>query len=449
MKRKGTLLVVDDEPYVLESLAFLLDRNGYRVRTAPGAAEALKESLLDGIDLAITDLRMPGLDGLGLLRSLTERHPGLPVVILTAHATVPTAVECVRAGAADFLQKPADPDKLLLVVERVLEEARRRRELAYLRADRGTGGRRQPVGSSQAWRKVVEMAKVAAPTDASVLILGESGTGKEEVARLIHRSGPRAERAFVRVNCAAIPVELFESEFFGHRKGAFTGAFDDREGRFRVADKGSLLLDEIALMPLAAQAKVLRTLEDGLFERVGETQSTAVDVRIIAATNADLAKEVEGGSFRRDLYYRLNVLTIEIPPLRERKADIDDLAHAFAEEFIERTGKAIEGIEEETLEALRSYHWPGNARELRNVIERAVILETEGRIRATSLPREVLGDARPSSDLNLRQGLAAEERRLLEEALRVAGGVRREAARLLGIDERNMSYFLKKHDLFR
>lgn len=444
-KKRGTLLIVDDEPYVRESLALLLERNGYRVRSAAGAEEALRQSLLEGVDLAIADLRLGEDDGVSLLKSLRERAPALPVVMLTAHGTVPKAVECIRAGAADFLEKPADPDKLLLVIERVLEETRLKRELHYLRSEPGSG--RQPVGVSEAWQQVLELVRAAAPTDAGVLILGESGTGKEEVARLIHRQSGRADRSFVRVNCAAVPVELFESEFFGHRKGAFTGAFSDRDGRFRVADRGTLLLDEIALMPLAAQAKVLRVLEDGLFERVGDTHPTQADVRVVASTNADLQLETEEGRFRQDLYYRLNVMTIEIPPLRERKEDVVVLASSFLKDFSSRLGKRIKAFEPETLAVLHSYRWPGNVRELRNAVERAVILEETEKIRPASLPLQIREVPAPRNTLNLRQALAAEERRLLREALRVANGVRREAARLLGIDERNMSYFLKKHDL--
>lgn len=447
MKRKGTLLVVDDEPYVRESLAFALERSGYRVRAAGGAAEALEGNLLEGVDLAVVDLRMPDRDGVSLLRSLRESRPDLPVIMLTAHGTVPAAVECLKAGAADFLQKPADPEKLGLAVERALEEGRLKREVAYLRSSGFPAGG-GPVGESAAWKRVLEMVAAAAPTDASVLLLGESGVGKEVVARLIHERSPRADRPFVRVNCAAIPMELFESEFFGHRKGSFTGASEDRDGRFRVADRGTLLLDEIALMPAAAQAKVLRVLEDGLFERVGDTHPTQADVRVIASTNAPLAKEVEAGRFRLDLYYRLNVLTIEVPPLRERPEDVAVLAGVFAAEFARRLGKEIEGVAPETLQTLRRYDWPGNVRELRNVIERAVILEPGRQLSPASLPDRLAGGAPPVvSTLNLRKAVAAEERRVLKEALRRCNGVRRQAARLLGIDERNMSYFMKKHDL--
>jgi transcriptional regulator with GAF, ATPase, and Fis domain len=310
---------------------------------------------------------------------------------------------------------------------------------------------------------VTQIVDIAAPTDTSVLLLGESGTGKEEVAQLIHRRSSRSEGAFVRVNCAAIPTELFESEFFGHRKGAFTGAVSDRVGRFRVAHRGTLFLDEINSLPPIAQAKVLRVLQDGSFERVGDSLPTTVDVRLICASNADLAVEVDAGRFRPDLYYRINVMTIHMPPLRERVADIPVLARAFVDEFSSRLGKNVRDMEPDVLEALCVYRWPGNVRELRNVIERGVLLESTTTLRLASLPGDLarartmpmtnshpIDQANQNSSnkpLTLRAGLAAEERRILEEALRRSNSVRREAARILGIDERNLSYFLKKHGI--
>lgn len=451
MRGKGTVLIVDDEAYVRDSLAAVLTRRGFSVRLAGGFDEALAARALDGADVVLTDLKMPGKDGLALLRRLAEVEPGLPVVVLTGHGTVPSAVECMQAGAADYLLKPADPQKLVMVLERAMGTSRMRRELEYLR-DAGDGLRRQePLGVSAAWREVLRMAEIAAPTDTSVLILGESGTGKEEVAQLLHRRSRRAAGPFVGVNCAAIPTELFESEFFGHRRGAFTGAVADRVGRFRVAHQGTLFLDEINSLPPVAQAKVLRVLQDGVFERVGDSRPTVVDVRLICATNADLAGEVEAGRFRADLYYRINVLTLHIPPLRERREDIPVLAQAFLEEFSARLGKRVRVIHPEALAALDAYSWPGNVRELRNVMERGVLLEETDQLLPSSLPPEITGGrpGRQETGLNLRQSLLAEERRLLGEALRQAGGVRRQAARLLGIDERNLAYFLKKHGLGR
>ncbi|MGH9341479.1 MAG: sigma-54-dependent transcriptional regulator [Acidobacteriota bacterium] len=452
MKAQGTILIVDDEEYVRDSLATVLQRRGYLVRTAAEPAEALKQESLEGLDAVITDLRMPGGDGLQLLSSLMKKERDLPVIVLTGHGSVPSAVECMKAGAYDYVQKPAEPQQLAMILERALKENRMERELRYLRSGAGAGiGHKEPLGVSPGWREVVELAEAAAPTDSSILLLGESGVGKDEVAKLIHRKSLRATKAFVRVNCAAIPVDLFESEFFGHRKGAFTGALSDRDGRFRVAHGGTLMMDEIACMPEAAQAKVLRVLQDGIFERVGDSRPTTVDVRLIAATNCDLEEEIEAGRFRRDLYYRINVIKITLPPLRERRADIEVLAGAFLDEFASRLGKSVRGFEPDTLEILQGYDWPGNVRELRNVIERAVLLERGQELSFPSLPANLRREAPDGGEpgLNLRGRLAAEERRVLEQALQLADGVRREAARLLGIDERNLSYFLKKHSLNR
>ncbi len=441
---------MDDEPYVRDSLATVLRRGGYTVRTAGSAQAALQPDILEGLDALITDLRMPGEDGLKLLRALSEAEPGLPVIVLTGHGTVPSAVECIKAGAFDYLLKPVRPEILALIVERALSQSTTSRELEYLRSRAGRSASRPgPIGVSAGWRQVTELVAVAAPADTTVLLLGESGTGKEEVAQLLHAKSPRARGPFVRVNCAAISMDLFESEFFGHRRGAFTGADADRHGRFRVAHRGTLLMDEISSMPEQAQAKVLRVLQDGVFERVGESHPTVVDVRIIAASNADLEAEVEACRFRPDLFYRINVMTIRIPPLRERREDIPVLATAFLGEFAARFRKSINSLHPDTLAILESYHWPGNVRELRNVIERAVLLEKTGRILPSSLPfdRRSGPERVVDRDLNLRSALSAEEKRTLIEALRRARGVRREAARLLGIDARNLGYFLRKHGL--
>lgn len=445
---RGTLLVVDDESYVRDSLAALLEDRGFRVRTAASVREALEERRLHGVDAVLTDLKMPQADGLDLVRALHESHPGLPVVVLTAFGTVRSAVECVRAGASDYLLKPTDPDELTLVIDRALSESRRRRELDYLRSGAGSlPKRREPLGVSRRWREVLSLVETAAPADTTVLLLGETGTGKEEVARLIHRKSARAEGAFVAVNCAAVPETLFESEFFGHRKGAFTGAVADREGRFRVAHGGTLLLDEVDALPPAAQAKVLRVLEEGSFDRVGDSEPTFVDVRVICASNADLKAKVEEGTLRADLYYRIHVFEIPLPPLRERREDISVLATAFVEEFASRLGKPVRGVAAETLKTLEGYGWPGNIRELRNVLERAVLLEQGEELRPDSLPLDLEADDDTRAPETLREALVAEEKRLLVEALRDADGVRREAARRLGIDERNMAYYLRKHGL--
>jgi two-component system response regulator HydG len=462
---RGSLLIVEDEAYVRDSLASLLERRGFAVAVAGSVEEVLAARRWEGVDLVLSDLKLPGRSGRDLVGELAPDGP--PVVVLTGHGTVSSAVECMRAGAADYLLKPVDADELVLVVERALESRRLAREVRYLRRAAGTDGRGEPVGVSAAWQAVVAMMRLAAPATTPVLLAGESGTGKEEAARLLHRLSPRAAGPFVSVNCAAIPVELFESEFFGHRRGAFTGATADRDGRFQVAHRGTLFLDEVDALPPLAQAKILRVLQDGTFERVGESRPTTVDVRLVCATNADLPAEVAAGRFRTDLYYRVNVLTVPVPPLRERPEDIEPLARGFVAELSARLGKRVTGLGPGTVEALTAYPWPGNVRELKNVLERAVLLETASELQPSSLllrPASVAASgtaspaaARPGeaaaagaddgSDLHLRTHLLRTERRLLEQALARAGGVKRHAAALLGIDERNLGYFLKKHGL--
>ncbi|HEX4954972.1 MAG TPA: sigma-54 dependent transcriptional regulator [Thermoanaerobaculia bacterium] len=455
---KGTVLIVDDEPYVRDSLAAVLKRRDFRVRTASGSREVLEAGMLSGVDVVLSDLRLVGEDGHDLLRQVAAREPNLPVVVLTGHGTVTSAVECMKAGAWDYLLKPADPEELVLVLTRALEGSSAQRELAYLRKAAGTpDDSERPLGVSAAWRQVLELAEIAAPVDTPVLILGESGTGKEVVARYLHSRSARSRGAFVSVNCGAIPAELFESEFFGHRRGAFTGAIEDRDGRFRIAHRGTLFLDEINSLPAVAQAKVLRVLQDGTFERVGDSHPTTVDVRLICASNADLEHEVESGRFRRDLFYRVNVLTITIPPLRERPEDVPVLAAAFLEELSRKLRKPVTGIAPATVEWLIAYAWPGNVRELKNVVERGILLERSEVLTPESLPlalrrplsERVIAAAPLPEDLTLRANLSLVEQRLLQEALNRSGGVKREAARLLGIDERNLAYFLKKHGLMK
>jgi DNA-binding NtrC family response regulator len=443
---KGTLLVVEDEAYVRESLASVLERRGYAVTTSASVEEALSRRQHEGVDLVLTDLKLPGESGLALVQHLAAGGP--PVVVLTGHGTVASAVECIKAGAADYLLKPVDPDELVLVVERALANRRLAREVDYLRGQ-GRGAAAEPVGVSAGWRDVVAMLEVAAPVPTPVLLVGESGTGKEEAARLLHRLSPRARGPFVTVNCAAIPLELFESEFFGHRRGAFTGAIADREGRFQVAHGGTLLLDEVDSLPGMAQAKILRVLQDGTFERVGESRPTSVDVRLVCASNADLVAAVAAGRFRADLFYRINVMTLRVPPLRERREDIGPLADAFLAELAGRFGKPIRRIAAATYRRLEEYDWPGNVRELRNVIERGLLLERGEELSPASLlfPASQQPPLEDGTDLQLRPNLKRAERRLLERALTQSAGSKRQAAKLLGVDERNLGYFLRKHGL--
>jgi DNA-binding NtrC family response regulator len=445
MASRANLLLVEDEPYVRESIASWLERRGFAVTTSASVEEVVARRQHEGMDLVLTDLKLPGESGLDLVRRLAGDGP--PIVVLTGHGTVGSAVECMRAGAADYLVKPIDPEEMVLVVERALSARRLAREVSYLRAQDGAAP--EPVGNSPGWRQVVEMLEVAAPVPTPVLLVGETGTGKEVAARLLHRLSPRRNAPFVSVNCAAIPLELFESEFFGHRRGAFTGAIADREGRFQVAHGGTLLLDEVNSLPPMAQAKILRVLQDGTFERVGESRPSTVDVRLVCASNADLVNEVAAGRFRADLFYRINIMTLRIPPLRERREDIGPLAEVFLAELAGRFGKPIRGIAEATRRQLEGYEWPGNVRELRNVVERAVLLERTGELTPASLlfPASPAMAEGEDADLLLRPSLRRAERRLLERALAQAAGSTRQAARLLGIDERNLGYFLRKHGM--
>lgn len=454
---RGTVLLVDDEAYVRHSLATVLERHGFNVRTAEGLERALGDHDLEGIDALVSDLKMPGGDGLQLIERVRALDASTPIIVYTGHGSVASAVDCMRAGAVDYLQKPVDPDQMVLVLERAIEVSGERRQLHYLRERRQGGGDGDPLGVSPQWIESVDQARRVATTDAAVLLLGETGSGKGELAALIHRASPRARAACVEVACGAVPLELFEAEFFGHRKGAFTGAVEDREGRFRVAHRGTLFLDDVEALSPAAQAKVLRVLETGRFERVGDSRPTTVDVRLISASNSDLEAEVEAGRFREDLWFRINVMTIHVPPLRERPEDIPVLAEAFLERYARRLDRPVRGIDASGMERLLAYDWPGNVRELRNVIERAVLLTDGEVVDADLLPRESSRSGADSRDgtrgteeigaRDLRSRLLLEEKRILIEALHRSGGVRRHAARELGIDERNMSYYLKKHGL--
>ena len=450
-RARGRLLVVDDEDYVRRSLTELITSRGYEVEAATSGAQALEILAHTTVDVVLSDLSMPGMDGQELTVRIRELYPQLPVIILTGHGTIASAVACVRAGATDYLLKPADPGTLELALGRAMEAAALRREVDYLRHQSSSAeGDRQPVGESALWRSTMREVRAAAGSEATILLTGESGTGKEVVARLVHSISPRANGPFVRVNCAATPLEMWESEFFGHRRGAFTGAHGDRDGRFRLADGGTLLMDEIGAMPLEAQAKILRVLEDGRIERLGDHRPTEVDVRIVASTNSDLETDVEEHRFRQDLFYRLNVVRIHLPPLRDRVEDIPLLARYFVEDLSRRQGRRVPEISDEVRDELAAYSWPGNVRELRNVIERALILNPGGSLSLPDLPYTRARTPVPSNDpgsnsLNLREELSRRERDVLVEALRRSGGVRKEAARLLGIDQRNLPYYLKKH----
>jgi len=455
---RGRVLVVEDEAYVRTSIAEVLGERGYDVDLAASVADALASLGRTPVDVVLTDLKMPGADGLDLVKRMRHAYPLIPVVVLTGQGTIASAIECVRAGAADYILKPADPDALEVALDRALATRALQREVDYLRRS-DLPGDDPPVGRSRAWSQVMETARAVASSDATVLLLGESGTGKELVARLIHRSSRRTAGPYVRVNCAAIPMEMWESEFFGHRRGSFTGASADREGRFLLAHRGTLFMDEIGDMPLQAQAKILRVLQDGEFDRVGDERPTRVDVRVIAATNSDIDAAVADRRFRQDLFYRLNVVRIPLPPLRDRREDIPLLTELFVRQIAARLGQPPPRIAPEVHADLVAYSWPGNVRELRNVIERALILNPGPDLVSLDLP-PVAGlasttaaggapGAAPSgeNELNIRAVVARHERESIVEALRRSRGVRKEAARLLGIDQRNLAYYLRKHGI--
>ncbi|HXV60113.1 MAG TPA: sigma-54 dependent transcriptional regulator [Vicinamibacteria bacterium] len=448
MAHRGRVLVVEDEAYVRESLVAILNKRGFEAEPAGSVAEAADILARSPVDVVLSDLRMPEADGLELVRRFQVDYPELPVVILTGHGTVASAVACLRAGASDYVLKPVEPEALEVVIERAMSSRSLRRELLYLRKS-ASFGPSVPIGESAAWRRVMKMVDAAAAADSSVLLVGETGTGKELLARRIHAMSPRASQPFVKVNCAAVPLEMWESEFFGHRKGSFTGAASDREGRFQLAHGGTLLLDEIGAMPAAGQAKLLRVIQDGEFDRLGDTRPTRVDVRVIASTNSDLEAEVAKGTFRSDLFFRLNVLGIRVPPLRERPDDIPLLASYFVGEVSARLRRTAPALPLETLSRLRAYSWPGNVRELRNVLERALVLDPVGGLLDLDLLPAGGASAKSedSADLNLRSALARLERQLIQEALRRSRLTRKDAARLLGIDPRNLSYYLRKHGL--
>ncbi len=373
------ILVVDDEKNIRGSLEGILKDEGYRVRGVPSGEELLKQIAQTVPDLVILDVWLPGMDGLQALTELKRVHPELPVIMISGHGTVETAVKATRLGAYDFIEKPLSLEKTILAVRNALD--RQRLELENRALRQTLEQRYEIVGESPAIQGLRVQIQSAAPSHGRVLIRGESGTGKELIARAVHRQSLRADRPFVEVNCAAIPEELIESELFGHEKGAFTGATTKRRGKFDLADGGTIFLDEVGDMSLKTQAKVLRVLEEQTFERVGGSETLTVDVRVIAASNKSLEEEIRKGSFREDLFYRLNVIPFEIPPLRERKEDIPLLAVHFLRLFSQEYGKREKALSPEAMDLLLQHLWPGNARELRNVIERMVIMVAQDTIR--------------------------------------------------------------------
>jgi two-component system response regulator PilR (NtrC family) len=451
------IIVTDDERSMREFLEILLSKEGYSVRSAPGMGKAL--ALMDekAPDLVITDLKMKGGSGLDLLREIKSRSPEVEVVVITAFATNETAIEALKLGAYDYITKPFQVDEIRVVVQRALERQRLLRENLRMRTElTGRYDYGNLVGKSARMQEVYRLIEQVAPTRSNVLITGESGTGKELVARAVHLRSPRAEAAFVPIDCASIPPQLMESELFGYVKGAFTGATADRRGLFELADSGTVFLDEIAEVPAPVQVKLLRVLQERSVKRLGEGKDRPVDVRLIAATNRDIDEEVRKGNFRDDLFFRINVIRIQLPPLRERREDIPELVRHFASKVAGEEGQAEPVILTEAVKALSAYDFPGNVRELLNMVERAVALSGGRPIGPEVFEQELskqrptdgetLGDL-PEEGADLEGVLASVERRLLGQALRRANGVKKEAARLLGISFRSIRYRLLKHGL--
>ena len=449
------ILIVDDEPRFTEVYSMLLSDLGAEIATAGGGEEALAKARAERPDLVITDLSMPGMDGLQLLKAVREEMHDVPVVVATAHGSIESAVSAMRAGAFDYVTKPVEEETLVLTVKKALAFAGVLAENRALRRElESRYDMRSILGDSPEMIRALKMSGDVAKTDTTVLILGESGTGKELVARAVHFNSPRARGPFIPVNCAAIPETLLESELFGHEKGAFTGADRRREGRVEASTGGTLFLDEIGDMPLQLQSKILRLLQEKEFQRVGGREPIKADVRFLCATNRDLAKAVKEGKFREDLFYRIHVFPITLPPLRERGADVILLAKAFLKKYSREMGKQITQIARETQTLLTQYRWPGNIRELENVIERAIILCEGDTLTADSLPTEIRNDKPPGPEradgsrkfVLPNEGISLEEleRDLVVQALERTRFNQTRAARLLGLTRATLRYRIEK-----
>ena len=449
---RGHILVVDDEGSAREALDTLLEDSGYEVRTAPEGFKALGILEEWTCDILLTDLRMPIMDGVELIRKAQDLEGQLACIVMTAFGSIENAVEAMKAGADDYLTKPLNFEAVELLLERTMERIEMRRELDRLREEREAPQEMEEtettiVGNSPAMQQVVDMIDQVARSQATVLVTGASGTGKELVAQQIHEKSDRADGPFVRLHCAALSENLLESELFGHEKGAFTGATHQRKGRFEEADGGTLLLDEIGEIPEPTQVKLLRFLQQREFERVGGNETISVDVRIIAATNRDLEEAVRQGIFREDLYYRLNVINLQLPPLKARRDDIPLLARHFAAIYAEANDKEIDRITPEAMEALKSYDWPGNVRELENAVERATVLASNQTLTLDDLPND-LEESPFGRDSNVRiPGSTLEdiERYAILETYESTGGSTSEAADILDVSVRKIQYKLKEY----
>jgi len=437
---KAKLLIVDDEKHIREGLEKALTSDGYDVELASDGKQGLERIEEGDIDLVITDLKMPSISGEELMKEAVDRFPYLPIIILTGHGTIENAVQAMRNGAYDYLTKPLNIDKLSLIVNRALENSSLKRQYRELLNQlKKKYSFENIIGKSATMKKVFETIEQVAPSRANVLIYGESGTGKEMIADAIHHNSPRRDKPYIKVHCAALPETLLESELFGHEKGSFTGAIARKKGRFELANTGTIFLDEIGEISVQTQVKLLRVIQEREFERVGGEEPIKVDVRIISATNKELKEEIEKGSFREDLYYRLDVVSIHVPPLRERTDDIPLMVHKFIEEFASENNKEIEGITNGALQALMSYKWPGNVRELRNVIESIVVLTKSKVINEQDLPSYILAkDEKSSIKIPAGIDLAEAEKRIILFTLDNTGGNKTKASEILNIGRKTL-----------
>ena len=448
IRKTSTILVVEDDAENRAAMVKVLEAAEYKVLETDNGQQALDVINEENIDILVTDLRLPVMDGVELLKRAKAMGQDIEVIMITGHGTVEIAVEAIKEGAYDFITKPVKKAQLLRAVEKAAEKQYLSRENRDLRQQLSQSGSRRIIYASTEMRNITRMVEQVAPSTATILITGESGTGKEVIADAIHAASPRRQKPLIKVSCAALPDTLLESELFGYEKGAFTGANARKEGRFELADGGTLFLDEIGEVSPALQVKLLRVLQDGKFERLGATRTITADVRILAATNKDLHKEVEEKRFREDLFYRLNVINIRIPPLRDRKEDVQLLAMHFLKYYSDKNNKPIESFTEEAMLALSSYDWPGNVRELENAIERAVVFTNGKQIPLSVLPQGVSAFAESRHSLTFKIGtpLRELERKAIDITLHHTRGDKNMAARLLGIATRTIYRHLEKQD---
>jgi DNA-binding NtrC family response regulator len=451
-----TILIIDDEKSLLDLLTVVFKKEGYAVKSAQTAAGGFEILAKEDIDLVVTDIKMPGADGMDILRYARENLPDLPVILITAYGSIAQAVEALKSGALDYVVKPFDVEELKIIVGRGLAARRLKQENILLKRDlKDRYGFEQMIGKSRTMQEIYILIEKVGSTDSTVLITGESGTGKEMAARAVHLQGARRDHPFVSINCAALPENLLESELFGHVRGSFTGAVSDKKGMFELAQRGTLFLDEVGEMSPWTQVKLLRALQERKVRRVGGADEIPVDVRIIAATNQDLKKRILEGKFREELFYRLNVISVDMPPLRKRVEDIPLLIAHFLQKYCDKMGKKPKRFTPEVVGLLEGYSWPGNIRELENVIERIVAIEDRETVTASCLPQEIVSPQKKKLEtqilfapgFSLTQHLDDITRKYLQEALGVTGGSLQKAAPLLGLSYRTIRYLIGKYDL--